>query len=112
MSGFSPYVGEFVAKDPMGRLDLLKPRLANGKPPLGFLGFAMNMISIDSVHLHCISNSRNGLIKTLFYNLFLNLQVYKSREHMLKTLPCTTNGAVSLDGGMVRKPRVFSLGNR
>ncbi|KAL2556340.1 Protein DEFECTIVE IN MERISTEM SILENCING 3 [Forsythia ovata] len=112
LESLSPYVGEFMANDPQRRLDLLKPRLPDGEPPFGFLGFAVNMITIDSVHLHCISNTGNGLRETLFYNLFLNLQVYKSREDMLKALPCITNGAISLDGGMVRRPGVFPLGNR
>ncbi|KAL2540264.1 Protein DEFECTIVE IN MERISTEM SILENCING 3 [Abeliophyllum distichum] len=112
LESLSPYVGEFMANDPQRRLDLLKPRLPDGEPPFGFLGFAVNMITIDSGHLHYISNTGNGLRETLFYNLFLNLQVYKSREDMLKALPCITNGAISLDGGMVRRPGVFPLGNR
>ncbi|KAF2323838.1 hypothetical protein GH714_000439 [Hevea brasiliensis] len=53
-----------------------------------------------------------GLRETLFYNLFSRLQVYKSREDMLLALPCITDGAISLDGGMIKATGLFSLGNR
>ncbi|KAL0448207.1 UNVERIFIED_CONTAM: protein DEFECTIVE IN MERISTEM SILENCING 3 [Sesamum latifolium] len=39
-------------------------------------------------------------------------QVYRSREDMLKALPYIPNGAISLDGGMIRSPGVFALGHR
>ncbi|KAK6117693.1 hypothetical protein DH2020_048545 [Rehmannia glutinosa] len=94
----------FIADDPQKRLALLKPRLLNGETPPGFLGFAVNMITIDSTNLYCISKNGQGLRETLFYNLFSNLQVYKSREDMLKALPCIKDGAISLDGGMIRNP--------
>ncbi|KAI3471221.1 hypothetical protein Pfo_027884 [Paulownia fortunei] len=104
-----PYAGEFIADDPQRRLALLKPRLFNGETPPGFLGFAVNMITIDSTNLYCISKNGHSLRETLFYNLFSNLQVYRSREDMLKALSCIRNGAISLDGGMIRSPGVFSL---
>jgi hypothetical protein len=31
---------------------------------------------------------------------------------MIQALPCISDGALSLDGGMVRSCGVFSLGNR
>ncbi|KAK6121818.1 hypothetical protein DH2020_044431 [Rehmannia glutinosa] len=111
LADIRPYVGEFIADDPQKRLALLKPRLLNGETPPGFLGFAVNMITIDSTNLYCISKNGQGLRETLFYNLFSNLQVYKSREDMLKALPCIKDGAISLDGGMIRNPGVFSLGH-
>ncbi|KAJ0037397.1 hypothetical protein Pint_22653 [Pistacia integerrima] len=37
-----------TADDPHRRLDILKPRLSNGESPPGFLGFAVNMIDVES----------------------------------------------------------------
>ncbi|KAL1565510.1 protein DEFECTIVE IN MERISTEM SILENCING 3-like [Salvia divinorum] len=105
-----PYAGEFIADDPLRRLALLKPRLPNGETPSGFLGFAVNMITIESHNLYCTSKNGDGLRETLFYHLFSNLQVYRSREDMFNALPCIRNGAISLDGGMIRCSGVFSLG--
>lgn len=107
-----PYRGELIADDPQRRLDLLKPRLIDGKTPPGFLGFAVNMITIENSNLYCISKSGHTLRETLFYNLFSNLQVYKSREDMLNALSCITTGAISLDGGLIRRPGIFCLGHR
>lgn len=110
-SVFRSYTGEFIADDPQRRLAILVPRLPNGETPPGFLGFAVNMITIDSTNLYCISKNGCGLRETLFYNLFLDLQVYKSRKDMLKAVSCIRNGAISLDGGIIRSPGVFSLGH-
>ena len=107
-----PYAGDFVADDPQRRLDLLKPRLPNGECPPGFLGFAVNMIHVDSSNLFYVTASGDGLRETLFYNLFSRLQVYRTRAEMVLALPCISEGAVSLDGGMIRSPGVFSLGSR
>lgn len=107
-----PYAGEFVPDDPQRRLDLLKPRLPNGECPPGFLGYAVNMIHVDSTSLFCVTASGHGLRETLFYNLFCRLQVYKTRADMVPALPCISDGAISLDGGMIRSTGVFSLGNR
>nr|GMC96422.1 protein DEFECTIVE IN MERISTEM SILENCING 3-like isoform X1 [Ipomoea batatas] len=70
------------------RLDLLKPKLPNGESPPGFIGFAVNMINVDSMN------------------------VYNTRLEMLRALPCISRGAVSLDGGMIKRDGIFSLGNR
>ncbi|RVW89017.1 Protein defective in meristem silencing 3 [Vitis vinifera] len=107
-----PYAGDFVADDPQRRLDLLKPRLPNGECPPGFLGFAVNMINVDSANILCLTSSGCGLRETLFYNLFSRLQVYRTRAEMLLALPCITDGALSLDGGMIKTAGVFSLGSR
>lgn len=98
--------------DPKRRLDLLKPRLPNGECPSGFLGFAVNMINIDMENLFYVTASGYGLRETLFYNLFSRLQVYRTRAEMLNALPLISDGAVSLDGGMIRSTGVFSLGTR
>ncbi|XP_042000255.1 protein DEFECTIVE IN MERISTEM SILENCING 3-like isoform X3 [Salvia splendens] len=52
-----------------------------------------------------------SLRETLFYNLFLNLQVYKSREEMQNARSSITTGAISLDGGLIKSPGIFTLGH-
>jgi hypothetical protein len=101
-----------VVDDSQRKLDILNPRLPNGECPAGFIGFAVNMINIDNFNLFCVTPSGHGLRETLFYNLFSRLQVYKTRAEMMQALPCISDGALSLDGGMVRSSGVFSLGNR
>nr|GMD53717.1 protein DEFECTIVE IN MERISTEM SILENCING 3-like isoform X2 [Ipomoea batatas] len=98
--------------DPEKRLDLQKPRLPSGETPPGFLGFAVNMIDVDGKNLYCVTSSGCGLRETLFYSLFSSLQVYKTRAEMLMAMPCISNGAVSLDGGMIKSTGIYSLGNR
>lgn len=109
---FRPYVGDFVADDPQRRLDIIKPRLPNGETPPGFLGFAVNMINIDKSNLYFVTSSGHGLRETLFYSLFSQLQVYRTRQEMLRALPFMPDGALSLDGGIIRGAGVFCLGER
>lgn len=90
----------------------MKPRLPNGETPPGFLGFAVNMINIDSANLYCATSTGHGLRETLFYKLFSRLQVYKTRTEMLQALTVITHGAISLDGGIIKSNGVFALGNR
>lgn len=106
-----PYAGEVIADDPQRRLHLLKPKLINGETPPGFLGFAVNMVTIDYANLYCVSKTYS-LRETLFYNLFRNLQVYRSREDMINARPFVSHGAISLDGGIMRSPGVYSLGHQ
>ncbi|KAL8470903.1 hypothetical protein ACS0TY_033472 [Phlomoides rotata] len=106
-----PYDGELVAGDPQRRLNLIKPRLTNGETPPGFLGYAVNMILIDNDNLHSLSASGHSLRETLFYKLFSHLQVYKSREDLLNAEPLISDGAISLDGGLIRGPGICSLGH-
>lgn len=110
--GFRPYVGEFMPNDSQKRLDLTKPRLPTGETPAGFIGFAVNMIHIDNANLFYLTNDGNGLRETLFYTLFSRLQVYKTRAEMVQALPCIHDGAISLDGGIIRNNGVYSLGHR
>ncbi|KAL2921822.1 Protein DEFECTIVE IN MERISTEM SILENCING 3 [Bienertia sinuspersici] len=76
------------------------------------LGYAVNMVHVDRPHLFCLTPSGCGLRETLFFNLFSRLQVYRTRAEMLLALPCICDGAISLDGGMIRTTGVFSLGCR
>lgn len=112
LENLRPFAGEFVVDDPQRRLDLWKPRLPTGECPPGFLGYAVNMINIDSKNLFCATASGHGLRETLFYNLFYRLQVYRTRADMLLALPLISDGAISLDGGIIRSSGVFSLGSR
>ncbi|KAJ8536891.1 hypothetical protein K7X08_035292 [Anisodus acutangulus] len=112
LGNLRPYAGEFIADDPQRRLDLMKPRWDNGETPPGFLGFAVNMINIDPANLYCATSSGHGLRETLFYKLFSRLQVYKTRADMLQALRVITDGAISLDGGIIKNDGVFALGKR
>ncbi|KAG9448241.1 hypothetical protein H6P81_014369 [Aristolochia fimbriata] len=107
-----PYVGQFLADDPQRKLALLNPRLPNGESPPGFLGFAVNMIHVDNAHLSYVTTTGHGLRETLFYNIFSRLQVYKSRVEMQNAIPFITDGAVSLDGRIIKGPGAFLLGSR
>ncbi|KAK9145594.1 hypothetical protein Sjap_005497 [Stephania japonica] len=107
-----PYVGELAAGDPQKKLALPKPRLPNGTCPSGFIDFAVNMINVEITNSSCLTASGQGLRETLFYSLFSRLQVYKTREEMMSALPCISDGALSLDGGMIKRTGFFSLGSR
>ncbi|KAK9093971.1 hypothetical protein Scep_025440 [Stephania cephalantha] len=107
-----PYVGELAAGDPQKKLALPKPRLPNGTCPSGFIDFAVNMINVEIANSSCLTASGLGLRETLFYSLFSRLQVYKTRMEMMSALPCISNGALSLDGGMIKRTGFFSLGSR
>ncbi|PKA45830.1 hypothetical protein AXF42_Ash018381 [Apostasia shenzhenica] len=112
LQNMRPFVGEFLPDDPQKKLAILNPRLPNGKHPPGFLGYAVNMISLDDKHLSCVTVDGHGLRETLFYNLFSRLQIYKTRSDMLCALPFITDGAISLDGGMIEGSYKFYLGDR
>lgn len=98
--------------DPQGLIPLQKPTLPNGNIPQGFLGYAVNMISIDASHLHWRTKNGRGLRETLFYRLFGELQVYKDRECMMTAQSCIQDGgALSLDGGIIRGNGLVSFGH-
>ncbi|KAH7657902.1 hypothetical protein IHE45_17G050700 [Dioscorea alata] len=107
------YCGKFWADDPQKRLELLKPKLPNGKYPPGFLGFAVNMIDLDHDHLSYLTIKGHGLRETLFYSLFSHLQIYKSKAEMELAMPYIDEGAISMDGGMIKANGLFYLrGNK
>ncbi|KAF8091579.1 hypothetical protein N665_0443s0036 [Sinapis alba] len=111
LENLRPYLGQYIAGDPQRRLNLVKPKLPNGEYPPGFLGFAVNMIQIDPAYLLCVTAYGYGLRETLFYSLFSRLQVYKTRADMISALPCISDGAVSLDGGIIRTGGILTLGS-
>ncbi|KAL5572127.1 hypothetical protein UlMin_021724 [Ulmus minor] len=111
LEGLRQYAGELVSGDPQRKLALPKPKLPNGEFPQGFLAYAVNVINLESRNLSCVTTNGQGLRETLFYNLFGRLQIYKTRTEMLQALPCITDGAVSLDGGIIKKSNLFALGS-
>ncbi|KAI3458000.1 hypothetical protein Pfo_014663 [Paulownia fortunei] len=99
------------SRDPQKLLPFEIPTLPNGNVPQGFLGYAANMISIEASHLHWRTKSGHGLRETLFFRLFGEIQVYKDRECMMMARSCIKDGAVSLDGGIMRGNGLVSLGH-
>ncbi|CAA7023352.1 unnamed protein product [Microthlaspi erraticum] len=97
-----------VKDDPQTRLAMVDPRLPNGKPVPGFLGFAVNMIFLAPQDLSIKSYSGHGLRESLFYSLLGNLQVYETQKHVEAALPHVNGcGAVSLDGFIVKENGYF-----
>ncbi|XP_058740656.1 protein DEFECTIVE IN MERISTEM SILENCING 3-like [Vicia villosa] len=112
LENLRPFAGGFVDEDPQKKLAIPMPKLPNGECPPGFLDFAVNMMHLDSNRLSFLTATGHGLRETLFYSLFSRLQIYNTRKEMLLALPCITDGALSLDGGMIRKCGIFACGSR
>ncbi|XP_062091386.1 protein DEFECTIVE IN MERISTEM SILENCING 3-like isoform X2 [Humulus lupulus] len=106
------YAGDFVADDPQKKLDIQKPKLPNGNCPDGFIDYAVNLVNLESRNLSFVTTNGQGLRETLFYCLLSRLQIYKTRAEMLQAFSCITDGALSLDGGMIKKSGAFALGSR
>ncbi|KAJ6762299.1 EN/SPM-LIKE TRANSPOSON-RELATED [Salix koriyanagi] len=107
-----PYTGELECGDPQRKLKLSDPTLQSGNVPSGFIGYAANMINLDTQYMNISTESGYGLRETLFYRLFGELQVYDTEKHMNEAGACIRHGAVSLDGGMIRviENGIMSLG--
>lgn len=107
-----PCTGELECGDPQRKLKLQDPTLQCGNVPSGFIGYAANMINIDTRDMNISTASGYGLRETLFYRLFGELQVYDTKEHMNEAGACIKHGAVSLDGGInrVTENGIMSLG--
>ncbi|CAN1250771.1 Structural maintenance of chromosomes flexible hinge domain-containing protein GMI1 [Linum perenne] len=100
---------------PQVNLKLDPPTMPNGETRPGFLGYAVNMVDIDRNHMGTRTAGGHGLRETLFYHLFGKLQVYETRELMYNARDrchISKDGAVSLDGGILRANGVASLGHR
>ncbi|TYI53588.1 hypothetical protein E1A91_D11G015400v1 [Gossypium mustelinum] len=107
-----PYLGGVEVNDPQRKLILPAPRLLSGNYPPGFIGYAVNLVNLEHPHIDYRTESGHGLRETLFYRLFSKVQVYETREEMENARNCITHGAVSLDGGILRKNGIMSLGFR
>ncbi|KAE9605747.1 hypothetical protein Lalb_Chr10g0100591 [Lupinus albus] len=110
LESLSPFLGGFVPNDPQKKLAIPKPRMPNGECPEGFIDYAVNMIHLDHNHVSFVTAGGHGLRETLFYTLFARAQVYRTRRDMLRAMPCIHEGAVSLDGGLIKKSGMFALG--
>ncbi|CAL9180289.1 unnamed protein product [Musa hybrid cultivar] len=106
-----PYQGRIMPNDPQRRLCLSNPLLQSGAVPAGFLGYAVNMINLDIHHWNTKTLSGHGLRETLFYLLFGETQVYQTRADMRQARSCIKQGAISLDGGIVRASGFILLGD-
>ncbi|KAI3989733.1 hypothetical protein MKX01_009225 [Papaver californicum] len=104
-----PYRGESKICDPQKKLALIDP---TGEAPSGFLGYAVNMVNIDIQHLHAKTNEGYDLRKTLFYHLFGEVQVYGTRKQMNQAHGYIKDGAISLDGGIIKGRGILALGPR
>ncbi|KAI8565060.1 hypothetical protein RHMOL_Rhmol03G0231500 [Rhododendron molle] len=108
-----PYTGKLGSDRERNRkLALPDPTLPDGNLPSGYLGYAVNLINLESHHLQAWMNAGHSLRETLFYGLFGEIQVYETREHMKRAKPFIKHGAVSLDGGIMRGNGVLSFGHR
>ncbi|KAL4204772.1 hypothetical protein AMTRI_Chr01g133770 [Amborella trichopoda] len=106
----SHFQGEVETSQPQSRLNLSHPMLPSARKPSGFQGFAVNMINLDVQNLHTVTDDGRGLRETLFYYLFGELQVYRTRADMEMASECADMGAVSLDGGILRRRGHIVLG--
>ncbi|XP_004498513.1 structural maintenance of chromosomes flexible hinge domain-containing protein GMI1 [Cicer arietinum] len=105
-----PYNGYLQEYDTQRKLALPDPKLPNGKTPAGFMGYAVNMVDLDTHHLKTRTAMGLGLRETVLFSLFKKVHVYKTRENMVAALACIEDGAVSLDGGIIRENGTLSLG--
>lgn len=112
LENIRPYIGGFQDNDPQRKLNIPNPILPTGEMPPGFLGYAVNMVDLESHHLLTRTTAGHGLRETLFYCLFGELQVYQTREDMKKACFYARHGAVSLDGGIMKGNGVISFGCR
>ncbi|KAI4307104.1 hypothetical protein L6164_030326 [Bauhinia variegata] len=101
---------ELHRSDPQRKLALPDPTLPNGKTPAGFMGYAVNWVDLDIHHLQTRTASGFGLRETVLFDLFRKVQVYETREYMVAARACIEDGAVSLDGGILRENGIVSLG--
>ncbi|PNT70225.1 protein DEFECTIVE IN MERISTEM SILENCING 3 isoform X2 [Brachypodium distachyon] len=112
LENMRPFPGDVMIDDPQRWLMLHKPRLPSGESPPGFLNFAVNMIQLDQAYLSYLTRNGQGLRETLFYSLFSHLQVYETTADLRHAIPFINDGAISLDGSILRPNGSFCLGDR
>ncbi|KAL0926039.1 hypothetical protein M5K25_004420 [Dendrobium thyrsiflorum] len=100
-----------IYNDTQRKLAISPPRFPSGEIPNGFLGYAVNLITLDSHHSNTRTASGFGLRETLFYQLFGTLQVYKTRAEMQQASSCIDQSAVSLDGGIIVTSGIIVFGD-
>ncbi|CAM0949513.1 unnamed protein product [Alopecurus aequalis] len=107
LDSIRPYDGGFIWNTKQKELDL---RFPHSETPKGFCGFAVNMIDLSAENSDMTTEGGSGLRETLFYRLFGELQVYETRDDMRRAIPHLKNGAVSLDGGIIKGDGMLILG--
>ncbi|WZZ74934.1 hypothetical protein YC2023_086304 [Brassica napus] len=106
----SPWTGGIVENDPQRKLAMDDPKLPDGDPIPGFIGYAVNMINLAEEELNIKTYEGHGLRETLFYDVFGKLQVYETQTQAKEALEhISGDGAVSLDGFIAKgnnKPEI------
>ncbi|KAE8773346.1 hypothetical protein D1007_54495 [Hordeum vulgare] len=102
-----PYNGSLVWNTRQKKLNLPSPHSETCK---GFRGFAVNLINLSAENLEITTSRGHGLRETLLYRLFGELQVYETRNDMRQAMPHLRNGAISLDGGIIKGDGMLLLG--
>lgn len=88
-----------MENDPQRKLAMDDPKLSDGDPIPGFIGYAVNMINLAEEELNIKTYEGHGLRETLFYDVFGKLQVYETQTQAKEALEhISGDGAVSLDG--------------
>ncbi|XP_073032528.1 structural maintenance of chromosomes flexible hinge domain-containing protein GMI1 isoform X1 [Primulina eburnea] len=90
---------------------LQEPTLPNGCTPHGFLGYAVRMVNMEAVHSHGTRKNDTSTRQMLLCCLFGELQVYENKQCMKMARACIRDGAISLDGGIMKRKGLISFGN-
>lgn len=103
--------GNELASDSQNLDSLQEPTLLNGSTPHGFLGYAVRLVNMEAVHSHGTRKNDLSTRQTLLCCLFGELQVYENKQCMKMARACIRDGAISLDGGIMKRNGLISFGN-
>lgn len=106
------YNGDIKSDDPQKQLVIENPKLLSGSIPNGFIDYAVNLIKLDPENQYSLAMPGVGLRETLFFNLLSYVQVYETRNDMMQAISCIQDGAISLDGGILKHRGIIECGNR
>lgn len=102
-----------MENDPQRKLAMDDPKLPDGDPIPGFIGYAVNMIYLAEKELNIKTYKGHGLRETLFYGVFGKLQVYETQTQVEEALlHISGDGAVSLDGFIAKGNEFICSGCR
>lgn len=96
--------------DPHMLLKIDPPGPPGGPCPEGFLGYAVNLLHPSPNHLRdqVMFDRPYVLRESLYFQLFRFLQVYDTKENLVKARPYLLSGA-SLDGGLIFEDGSFQF---
>ncbi|XP_073119443.1 structural maintenance of chromosomes flexible hinge domain-containing protein GMI1-like [Henckelia pumila] len=103
--------GNQLESDSQNLDSLQEPTLPNGCTPHGFLGYAVRLVNTEAVHSQGITKSDLSIRQTLLCCLFGGLQVYENKQCMKMARACIRDGAISLDGGIIKRNGLISFGS-